>query len=67
MIENTNGQNLELKSEKEMLMSIAISLKRIADVICSPPPTVVELTSEQREEFEKQWSINKSNIFFNKS
>lgn len=35
------------------LTSIAISLKRIADVICRPPPAMAEITKEQEEEFSK--------------
>jgi len=38
------------------IVSIAISLKRIADVICRPPPVVAGLdsmTPEMKEEWEK--------------
>lgn len=39
---------------EELLSSIAISLKRIADVITAPPLQMPELTPEQTEEFKKE-------------
>ncbi len=47
--------SLDNPCERESLHSIAISLKRIADVICRPPPVMVELTAEQAKEIEKDW------------
>lgn len=55
--------------EKELLYSIAVSLKRIADVICRPPPIVAEMTPEQEQEFKKQWDQLSliHGVIFNKS
>ena len=36
------------------IISIAISLKRIADVICRPPPIMAEMTPEMQEEWGKK-------------
>lgn len=42
--------------EIAMSASIAISLKRIADVITAPPPQMPELTPEQLKQFEEVWN-----------
>jgi hypothetical protein len=49
------------------IVSIAISLKRIADIICSPPPIVAEMTPEEIEKAHEEWLKMGSNIIFNKS
>jgi len=48
--------------DTDVMISIAISLKRIADVICRPP-IVAEMTPEEVEEFSKHkygFIVNKS-------
>lgn len=46
--------------ERAIFLSIAISLKRIADVITAPPPQMPELTPEQLKQFEEVWNKSSS-------
>ena len=43
-------------AERAINLSIAISLKRIADVICRPPPVVADLTPEQLDQMKEDFN-----------
>ncbi len=50
------ARNYYFNLEHDIQLSIAISLKRIADVICRPPPVVANLSPEDAKKFEEQWN-----------
>lgn len=56
----TGKNNADTLSVIPALYSIAISLKRIADVITAPSPQMPELTPEQLKQFEEVWNKSSS-------
>jgi len=51
-----NDTNADFSTMGNPLYSIAISLKRIADVICRPP-VVAEMTPEELKAMEKEYKL----------